>query len=609
MKKILHQLIMFGMIALIGQHAGLSQTYRLASPSKKTVVLVKVNDKKELVYKIEQQGKPIVDWSNMGLGLQKQVLGQQASILKQQKRSVNEMIQWRLGENAKIMNHYHELTLNCQSNSYPFQVIFRAFDSSIAFRYVLPKPTKNQVKVIKKEYTTFNLIQNFTLYQYNEESVFKPTLIDSLTKTSDFPSTLTHEKKYLSIGEADNRSYTKAELCKGMDPHSLGIAFRKDSVVFDREFTTPWRIISVASSAVELHQFSDLAFRLTTAYNDTIPNWIKPGKVLRLSLNTKDGLAGVDFAATHNFQYIMFDAGWYGAEFRTSSDPTQIIPELDLHQVIARGKEKGVGVILYVNKIGLLAHLDEILPLYKKWGVAGFKFGFIDGLSQKGITWLNSAIKKTLDYGFILNIHDNYKPTGLSHSYPNLLTQEGIRGNENAPDAFHNMVLPFTRYLAGAADYTYCYPNSVKSFSNKLLVSRGQQLALSVVYFSPLQAIFWYGNPADYKNEGEIEFFTHVPTVWDESRYLQGEIGQHISVARRKGTTWFVGTATGFNDWSGKLTLDFLSAGKKYKMSIYEDDENFKTIHKRVMTIQKNSAVLFNIKAKGGQAIILEEIK
>lgn len=141
------------------------------------------------------------------------------------------------------------------------------------------------------------------------------------------------------------------------------------------------------------------------------------------------------------------------------------------------------------------------------------------------------------------------------------------------------------------------------------MVSRGQQLALSVVYFSPLQAIFWYGNPADYKNEGEIEFFTHVPTVWDESRYLQGEIGQHISVARRKGTTWFVGTATGFNDWSGKLTLDFLSAGKKYKMSIYEDDENFKTIHKRVMTIQKNSVVPFNIKAKGGQAIILEEIK
>lgn len=202
------------------------------------------------------------------------------------------------------------------------------------------------------------------------------------------------------------------------------------------------------------------------------------------------------------------------------------------------------------------------------------KFGFVDGLTQDGIRWLMSAVKKANDAGFIIDIHDNYKPTGISRKYPGLLTQEGVRGNENAPDAFHNTVLPFTRFIAGPADVTFVFPNSKEKFDQKLKVSKAQQLALSVVFFSPLQAMLWYGKPEDYLDEEEIKFFKYVPTVWDESHYLKGEIGKYISVARRNGDAWFIGNATGLEDWKDSIALNFLDPDKSYQAALYEDDGN-----------------------------------
>jgi alpha-glucosidase len=301
----------------------------------------------------------------------------------------------------------------------------------------------------------------------------------------------------------------------------------------------------------------------------------------------------------------MYDAGWYGPE--RSSDPKQVVPQIDLPKVIAYGKEKGIGVILYVNYIPLQKSLDTLLPLYKQWGIAGLKFGFVDGFSQKGLTWLAMAIRKVNDHGLLLNIHDNYKPTGLNRTYPVLLTQEGIRGDENSPDAFHTTTLPFTRFLAGAADFTYCYPNQKNSFSKNLKVSMGQQLALTVVYFSPLQAMFWYGQPNDYTNDQKIEFFKYVPTVWDESRYLAGEIGKNISVARRSGNTWFMGNAAGPEDWNTSIQLNFLAKGKTYTATVFEDDGK-RSIRKKTMRVRQGDKLPVTLKAGTGNALMFEEI-
>jgi alpha-glucosidase len=584
-------------------NAQVKASCKIYSPDKLTRFEAGRDTAQNMLYRIMFDNHEVITWSALGIIANSMALGEKVVIKSSIQKSVHEKFAWRLGEDDSITNQYNQIILSCVSGGLPFNVIARVFNGSVAFRYEINQ--QRDYIHVSSEHTAFNFTEPFTLYQYNQESVFTPVAIDTFNTSCDFPATLTNGKLFISIGEADNENYTKAELKRGTSPHSLVPVFVRDTAVkWSGSFQTPWRTISISNTAVGLHQFSQLFIKLAPPSAKQIPAWIKPGKLIRSQLNTQSGLDCIDFAEKHQFQYIMFDAGWYGAEFRFTSDPTQVIPEIDMPQVIQYGKEKNIGVILYVNYVGLKAKLDTILPLFKKWGVSGIKFGFVDGLTQKGISWLIPAIKKVNEYGFILDIHDNYKPTGLSRTYPALLTQEGIRGDENSPDAFHTTVLPFTRFLAGPADFTFCYPNASNSYSKNIKVSKAQQLALTVVYFSPLQSVFWYGRPKDYTNESEIEFFTYVPTVWNESHYLLGEMGKHISVARRNGTSWYVGNAAGLEDWKENLRLGFLAPGKKYTATIYEDDEQG-SIRKRIIAVKKGDVFPIDIKAKGGQAMII----
>lgn len=583
------------------------KAYAVASPDGKTRAEITVDTQGSLRYQLNYAGRAIVASSALGFDLDGRAVGPNATVQNASRRTVKEAFDWPLGENERITNEYQELDLALQSAGVTFHLLARVYDGSLAFRYVLPAQAGLTTAVMRQENTEFNLAAAYAIYQYHHESVFTPTKLDSLATTCDFPATLVGNQTYLSIGEAANDNYTKAELKKGSVTNSLAVAFAQDKeVTVTLPFQTPWRTISVAGTAIGLHQFSELNLKLNPPALGGIPVGLTPGKVMRAQLNTQSGLDCIDLAARLNFRHILFDAGWYGPERALTSDPAVVIPAIDMPKVIAYGKSKGIGVILYVNYIGLQNHIDAILPLYKQWGISGLKFGFVDGFSQKGITWLAGAIKKVNDAGLVLNIHDNYKPTGLSRTYPALFTQEGIRGDENSPDAFHTTTLPFTRFLAGPADFTFCYPNPTNSYSKNLKVSKAQQLALTVVYFSPLQAIFWYGRPRDYTNTAEIEFFKYVPTVWNETHYLAGEIGQNISVARRSGQTWFVGSAAGPQDWRSQVKLDFLKKGPRYTATVYEDDGQG-SIAKRTLTVKKGDALAFDIKAKGGQAIIIEE--
>ena len=589
--------------------AGTMKPLVVESPDKKTKAEFTVDQQGKLEYNIAYSGKKAILWSTLGLKTNAGVLGENTSIKGSKVIEVNEKFPWTLGENDTITNNYKELTISCVSAGKPFDVVFRVFNGAVAFRYQVSTALMESGNLIFGEQTSFHLPKSTIIYQYNQESVFTPTLLDTLHNTSDFPTTLRTADFYYSIGEAENNWFTKAELKKGIESNCLTVVYPRDKELkADNIYATPWRTVAISKTATGLHDFADLYLKLNTTAVKEVPAWIKPGKLIRSQLNTQSGMDCIDFAVKHNLQYIMFDAGWYGQEFRTSSDPTQVIEQMDLPKIITYGKEKGIGVILYVNKVGLYQKLDTILPLYKKWGVAGFKFGFVDGLTQYGICWLNQAIKKVNDYGFILDIHDNYKPTGLSRKYPALLTQEGIRGDENCPDAFHTTTLPFTRFLAGPADFTFCYPNSKESFSKNIKVSKAHQLALSVIYFSPLQSLYWYGKPLDYKNDEEIEFFDQIPTVWNESHYLAGEISENISVARRKGDTWFMGSVTGLKDWKDSVKLDFLTSGVKYEATIYEDNGDG-NIRKSSLRVKKGDSFSLNIKNKGGQAIIIRTVK
>lgn len=597
------------LLSSLATRAQSQKRYTIASPNGKTRLDIEVNAQGRLTYQVTSDGQPLVACSALGFDLDGRHIGQHVRVQRAVQKAVNQSFPWPLGENETIENRYQELDLALQSVGTDFHILARVYDGSVAFRYELPTQNGLLTARLTKERTEFNFAAPYTIYQYHHESVFTPTKLDSLATTCDLPATLTNGKTYLSVDEAANDTYTKAELAKGTEPHSLAVAFVHDKEVqATLPFQTPWRTISCATSAIGLHQFSELNLKLNPPAAAGIPTGLVPGKVMRAQLTTQSGLDCIDLAARLNFRYILFDAGWYGPERALTSDPAVVIPAIDLPKVIAYGKSKGIGVMLYVNYIGLQRHLDTILPLYKQWGISGLKFGFVDGFSQQGITWLAGAIKKVNAAGLFLNIHDNYKPTGLSRTYPALFTQEGIRGDENSPDAFHTTTLPFTRFLAGAADFTFCYPNPTNTFSKNLKVSKAQKLALTVVYFSPLQAIFWYGRPLDYTNEAEIEFFKYVPTVWDETHYLAGDIGQNISVARRSGTTWFVGNAAGLQAWSSRVKLDFLTKGTTYTATLYEDDGKG-SIAKRTLAVRRGDAFAFDIKAKGGQALLIEPTK
>jgi alpha-glucosidase len=227
--------------------------------------------------------------------------------------------------------------------------------------------------------------------------------------------------------------------------------------------------------------------------------------------------------------------------------------------------------------------------------------------SHRWTTWLEEVFKKAADNKIMLNVHDDWRPTGEQRTWPNLLTAEGIRGNEEMPDATHNTILPFTRGIAGAADYTFCY------YDHRIKTTHAHQLALPVIIYSPLQTLYWYDIAGDIVNKRspELEFWDRLPTSWDETRVLAAEPGSFVSIARRKGADWFVGVITG--DEARKMTvrLDFLPKGKKYRASIYTDDAMQHTDTKvKVERREVDASTVFNLdlQSSGGAAVWLEEL-
>ena len=235
-------------------------------------------------------------------------------------------------------------------------------------------------------------------------------------------------------------------------------------------------------------------------------SWIKPGKVIReVTLTTAGGKACVDFCVQQGCNTSSSTPAGT-AEGDPRSDAREVShpkrnpdpKSLDLQEVIEYGNSKGIGVILYVNQRALERQLDEILPLYEKWGVKGVKFGFVNVGSQRWTRWLHEAIRKAAEHRLMVDIHDEFRNTGYQRTYPNLMTVEGILGNEGFPTPVHNATLPFTRFLTGPADYTFCW------YSGKLQPTHAHQLAISTIYFSPWQFLYWYDRPGDVQGRAGV---------------------------------------------------------------------------------------------------------
>ena len=256
--------------------------------------------------------------------------------------------------------------------------------------------------------------------------------------------------------------------------------------------------------------------------------------------------------------------------------------------------------------------MDTLLPIFQAWGVKGLKFGFVQVGTQQWTKWVHEAVRKAAKYKMIVDIHDEYRPTGYSRTYPNLLTVEGVRGDEESPFIEHSIKTIFTRSIAGAADNTNCY------FTGRVdkMGSHAAQMAKAVCIYSPLQFLFWYDRPVpdslltgkegEIKEVPELAWYDALPTVWDETLVLESDMEKFTTIARKSGDGWFLGSLNGLASRTVHLKFDFLEKNKKYKAIIYTDDESLNTstnVKISTMNIDWQSALTLNVSERNGFAI------
>ena len=374
-------------------------------------------------------------------------------------------------------------------------------------------------------------------------------------------------------------------------------------------YATPWKIVMAADKPGDLLEHNSIVENLNPPCEIAdAAAWVKPGKIMReTTITTEGAFATIDFCAAHHIPYMLFDWLWYLPCTSHDGDATKVVDKLDMPRVVAYGKEKGVGIWVYVNQHALMKQARELFPLLRQWGIVGVKSGFVQYASHRWATWLHDLVRLAAENHLLMNIHDEFRPSGFSRTYPNLLTQEGICGNEEFPDATHNTTLPFTRMINGAADYTICY------FDKRLKTTHAHQLAASLVFYSPLQTIFWYDKPSFYQGEPEVEWFENLETVFDDTKVLDGTPGKNVVMARRKGQEWFVGAMTNNDGSKEEVALDFLDKNQLYLASVYTDGGDKVKTRTQVACsywlVDASMTMKFDLKPSGGAAIRLVPVK
>ena len=589
----------------------------VASPDGRIVVTFDVVEEGRLSYGVTYRGEPILADSRLGLTLDDAPALDRGFRIDRTATTSHDSV-WRpvYGERSTVRDHYNQLTVELVDSQTPprkLRLVFRAYDEGAALRYEFPQQEALQRFVVASENTEFRFTENHVAWPvYSAQGVYQKTRLDGVKSNCERPLVVEiTDGPTVAIGEARLVDFARMRLrpVEGR-PNTIQSHLAGPASV-TAPYATPWRVVMIADSPGRLIEQNYLLENLNDPCAIEDPSWIKPGKVIReVTLTTEGGKACIDFAQKMGLQYIEYDAGWYGPEGDAASDASTITRDrnkggapgtLDLHEVIRYGEQRGIGIIVYVNRRALETQLDEILPLYRRWGIKGVKYGFVQVGSQQWTTWLHEAIRKAAEHHLMVDVHDEYRPTGYSRTYPNLMTQEGIRGNECMPSAEHNLILPFTRGLCGAGDYTVCW------YTPRIQTTHAHQLAASVVFYSPMQFLFWYDRPENYKGEPELQFFKHVPTVWDETRVVAGQIGSHLIMARRSGEVWFVGVLNAIERRQLKIPLTFLTPGQRYTAEIHADgdpdgNEPFNVTTRRI-PVDSTTVLPTDLAKNGGLAI------
>jgi len=435
-----------------------------------------------------------------------------------------------------------------------------------------------------------------------------------------------------AITQADLEGYTGASLWRdggALRVHLSAVPGRPGpAYVSHGGLSTAWRAVLLGDRAGDLIA-SQLVGNLNPAPQGDF-SWVKPGKtawdwwsgpLAGMKADMANYRRFIDFAAEAGLPYYLIDAGWAknaNADAwvaRPETDITQAFDGIDMPELVRYAASKGVGLMLWAHWQHVDQRMDEVLDTYVRWGIKGVKIDFMSRDDQDMVDFYRRVAAATAKRHLLLDLHGAYIPDGLNRTYPNFVTQEGVMGAEwdkmkKNITPFHNLVLPYTRMLAGPMDYTpggfhNATPETftVREVGPFTQNTRGQELAKYVVYESPLQMVS--DDPDAYRGAAGFDFIQRVPTAWDETRFLAGEPGRDIVLARRQGKTWYVGAMTADEGRTARVALRFLPAGR-YRATVWEDGATPNEVRRTERNVKAGDVLTLKLAAAGGAAVILE---
>lgn len=604
----------------LGVGLPVSAQHRLSSPDGRNEIVVSQKGD-EFAYSISHDGKAMVTDSRLGLDLDnytwERALARNYmqydcwmngftidSVSTANHRSTITNL-W--GEQVVVPDNYNTATLHLskhEGSNYRLDIEMRAYDEGIAFRYFFPEHPQAVFHKVTADLTEYTFAPGTKVWAAEwAQAPYELKPVDEVTSpieravTVELPNGL-----YCALVDADVDDWCLEKNVASKTKANTLTTTMYSPVDIVTYYATPWKVIITAESYAQLLEHRYIIDNLNPPCE--IPDaaeWVKPGTIMRCTtLSTDAALRNIDFCAKHHIPYMLFDWKWYEPCTSHDGDATKVIPQIDMPKVVAYGREHGVGIWLYVNQHALQKQMRQLFPLLHEWGIVGVKSGFVQYASHRWTVWLHDMVRLAAENHLMVNIHDEYRPSGFSRTYPNLLTQEGIRGNEEFPDATHNTVLPFTRMINGPADYTICY------YDRRLKNTHGHQLAASLIYYSPLTTLFWYDKPEYANDEPELSWFDNLKTTWDETRILDGTPGSHIVIARRSGEEWFVAAMTNNEARTVTIPTNFLEDGKRYTVTIYNDDPTTNTKTKvsvKSVAIMAGRSISISLQPSGGAAL------